>query len=148
MSTPHKHAAILHAVADGKSVHWGFMSQDRWFSENFHLSMLQDEGYKFRVAPHRWQAEIDAIKAGVAVQGRCIGSVAWWPIEAHIDFDSPELEFRIKPEMLRYRVGLFRSVNGTVFTSITDTSFKAGDLDFEASKNFVRWLGDWQEVEA
>ena len=145
MSTPHKHAEILHAVADGKAVHWGFMSQDRWFSENFHLSMLQDEGYKFRVAPHRWQAEIDAIKAGVAVQGRRVGSMRWLNQDVW-DFDQLYAEFRIKPEMLRYRVGLFSDGAQPAYFLTADN--EEHEKQMASRFNFLRWIGDWQEVEA
>ena len=142
MSTPHKHAAILHAVADGKAVHWGFMSQDRWFSENFQLSMLQDEGYKFRVAPHRWQAEIDAQAAGKVIQIRGDGP---WFDDSVPNFGNTSVEFRIKPEAIRYRVALHK-IDGRTYTVTADNEVQESRAADRSS--FQCWIGDWQEVEA
>ena len=51
-----------------------------------------------------------------------------------------ELEYRIKPKTLRYRVALMSNGLG----------FATNDYGVTAhitSANFVKWLGDWQEVE-
>ena len=145
MSTPHKHAALIHAWADGAEVESRSNANPGWDEDSFPSWTTHCE---YRIKPHRWQAEIDAQAAGVEVQGRCIGHVAWWPIEAHIDFDSPELEFRIKPEMLRFRLYKWRGLRtGAVVLSCVSEAH-AAILEPPTSNFFLGWIGDWQEVEA
>jgi len=56
----------------------------------------------------------------------------------------PELEWRIKPEVLKYRVAVMETYRGPYNVMVT-TSF---DKDYmEKQPEFVRWVSDWQEVE-
>ena len=50
-------------------------------------------------------------------------------------------EYRIKPQVLRYRVALMSY--GLAFASTNDSVTAIIN-----NGNFERWLGDWQEVEA
>ena len=141
MSTPHKHAAAIHAWADGAVIE---DYSGKYWAVNPNPSWSLD--YDFCIKPHRWQAEIDAQKAGKAIQARVIGS-KFWTVQSSWDFEIPNAEFRIKPEMLRYRVGLFINLDDAPYTGTVDSEEEA--TDEEKNKDcFVRWLGDWQEVEA
>ena len=150
MSTPHKHAALIHAWADGAEIESRGLADRRPAGMNEWKSLTAPSwhaDFEYRIKPHRWQAEIDAIKAGKAVQGRCIGHVAWWPVEAHVDFDSPELAFRVKPEMLRFR--LYRQHrNEGPWVRVCNSEGHAQLLKSKPDATFGGWIGDWQEVEA
>ena len=73
----------------------------------------------------------------VVVQSRV--GINDWEEWLHPAF-SEKHEYRIKPKTLRYRVALM--TNGLGFTT-TDYGVTA----HVTSANFVKWLGDWQEVE-
>jgi len=79
---------------------------------------------------------------GAKVQHRAHSNDEWRndPNTEHCGFHS-SLEYRIKPKTLRYRVALM--TNGLGFAT-TDYGVTA----HVTCANFVRWLGDWQEVEA
>ena len=56
----------------------------------------------------------------------------------------PILEWRIKPEVLRYRVALMMNSS----RSYIYLAYTASDEMFvKASDAFVKWVSDWQEVE-
>lgn len=56
----------------------------------------------------------------------------------------PELEWRIKPEVLKYRVALMRNSSRPYI----NLAYTASDEMFvKASHAFVKWVSDWQEVE-
>ena len=141
MSTLHKHAVEIHAWADGAVIE--FLSGDGYWVGT--QSPGWNDAIEYRIKPHRWQAEIDAQKAGKAVQGRKVGQSDW---QNRVDwqFETDLIEYRIKPEMLRFRVALFNSGFGHSFIV---ASSEVSEFTLEATNaNFVRWLGDWQEVEA
>ena len=54
----------------------------------------------------------------------------------------PECEYRIKPKTIKYRLYLWQDRQGSTFVVSVNTLESP-----EQSKFFVRWLGDWQEVE-
>ena len=146
MSTPHKHAEYIKALAEGVSVDVRQVGSIFWH-RLIHFFPFDDAGVEFRLTPHKWQAEIDAKKAGKTVQGREIGFDKVWMDDEHWMFSSTNMEYRIKPEMLRYRVGLFINLDDAPYTGTVDSEEEA--TDEEKNKDcFVRWLGDWQEVEA
>ena len=138
MSTPHKQAEILHAIADGNAIESRRIGSFAWYALN-NLSVLDDDDYEHRIKPHRWQAEIDAQKAGKVIQIRGDGP---WFDDSVPNFGNTSVAFRIKPEMLRFRMYKYKSpFTGTV-------SVQATDEDVEGFPYFVSWIGDWQEVEA
>jgi hypothetical protein len=99
-------------------------------------------------APHRWAPIIHAWANGKAVQFKDTSS-RWLDANGlHGCAPSfvPELEWRIKPEVVRYRVALFKTGSNFFYTLTTDEAFN--DKKLEQRPSFVRWLGDWQEVEA
>lgn len=52
-------------------------------------------------------------------------------------------DFRIKPKTLRYRVALLGLT--TPYTNTADSTHQ--ECGFAERSDFIRWLGDWQEVE-
>lgn len=61
-----------------------------------------------------------------------------WDENTRYSFDPPK-------EKIKYRVALFRDEAGTHYTNHTNT--EDGENLIQNNGHFVRWLGDWQEVE-
>lgn len=55
-------------------------------------------------------------------------------------------EYRVKPKTVRYRTFLRKSVSGVHYVEITMETANKEDPR-EQWPQFVRWMGDWQEVE-
>ena len=55
------------------------------------------------------------------------------------------MELRIKPEILRYRVANFAYPNCEPYLCFATTELHI--KHFPENRNFVHWLGDWQEIE-
>ena len=138
MSTPHKHAAQIHALADGKGVDYCRAGDAGW-TPLTQFSAFDDPSCEFLLAPHRWQACIDAQKAGKAVQGRLSGEI-WMDGVWNFNDKNTRAEYRIKPDRIRFRLGKYRDSLGLVEVRvITASGAPSGD-------EFCGWLGDWQEV--
>jgi hypothetical protein len=114
--------------------------------------LMGDGGWGMSTTPHKWASVIHAWKDGKVVQCVYAGGSAWtdWNdaqfARATPEFNSIHLEWRIKPEVVRYRVALCQLSTGLYFTNTADEPTRAGAI--EQSSTFVRWIGDWQEVEA
>ena len=84
---------------------------------------------------------------GAVLQWRCtIGSGRWYDFE-EADLVKPfacDLEWRIKPKTMRYRVALLKT-SCKFWTSAADNQTEAARI--ESLEPFSRWLTDWQEVE-
>ena len=52
-----------------------------------------------------------------------------------------DIEYRIKPEVIRYRVALFK--DGSTVTADNNLEVK----EYETDRLFKKWLTDWIEVE-
>ena len=145
MTTPHKHAESINAIAAGAGVEYACNRFDGWRRVT-HFGTFDIPDCRFRLIPHRWQREIDAQKAGSMLQCRTRDDGRWFDsvVSAH-DFTEPNSEFRIKPPMVWFRVAAMRNKNGLMRTQTVDGAGSERDL-FSDSK-FVCWLGDWQEVE-
>jgi hypothetical protein len=96
--------------------------------------------------PHKWASVIHAWADGKVVQLRLDGE---WVDCTYYDsgngFNAEHVKWRIKPEVVRYRVALFKTDSGSFYILTIDTTFN--DTGVEQKSAFVRWLGDWQEVE-
>lgn len=128
MGTPHKHAALIKAWADGAEIEvltddigpngeqgnsWKLCVLPRWYPE---------EQYRVKPVPHRWQKEMDAAKAGKTIQYRRLPRadhewIDWLPMlyaDKNVSvWTQPDYEFRIKPERVvkQYRAQLSDSGN-------------------------------------
>lgn len=95
--------------------------------------------------PHKYADVIKAWADGAQVQWRhpAGGSPIHW-----LDDASPKwfdtCEYRVKPRVLRYRVGLFGPKQPYVATVDKESSADPGGWD---GSKLIRRLGDWQEVE-
>lgn len=147
MSTLHKHAEFLRAIADGLIVEGQPPRGAEWapWVQVTHLGTLDIEGYMFRIKPHRWQKEIDAQKAGKKIQVRHVGSKIWSGGTVEVaPFLGHPFEYRVKPDTLRYRVGYAKSRHG-LFALVAMNERETSS--WETDPAFVKWIGDWQEAE-
>ena len=98
MSTPHKHAALIHAWADGAEIqarsvgsvtgteYWSGLEEPNWSSS-----------CQYRIKPHRWQAEIARQVAELEAASKPVAVVAAVEVAA----DAPD----ISHDELCYRLG-------------------------------------------
>jgi hypothetical protein len=98
-----------------------------------------------REARKQFAEVVAAWAAGAEIQSRRVGSYDAWQDQLAPVFIG-DLSWRVKPQTIRYRVGISRSEkNGVIYAVFVDN---AEDEEFEQSyPNFIRWLTDWQEVE-
>ena len=93
-------------------------------------------------------AEVVAAWAdGAEIQYRRDDDEAAWQDQSH-PFLLYKLSWRVKPQTIRYRVGLMSGALGR-YTLVVDDEGRANLTEAEVNsyKDFVRWLTDWQEVE-
>ena len=87
----------------------------------------------------------DLIKAwadGAEIQQRHPVDPTYWENIGKFPSWSDNMEYRIKPNTIKYRLYLWQDSRGSAFVvSVNELE------EPEQSKFFVRWLGDWQEVE-
>ncbi len=197
MATPHKHADVIKAWADGAVIEvqtprhhgaWVQMRTDHpeWLTENEYRVKRKwqaemdaqkagkaiqgrspamtggewqdgldwaffEEGswdYRIKPEPHKWQACLDAQKAGKQLQARWATDSEWTDQHPGSTWLCNDLgaEYRIKPAMLRYRLVVRRYPGSTPFVDTVVTDYHAGIV--ENGNSFVRWVGDWVEIEA
>ena len=91
---------------------------------------------------HKHAEELRAIADGKEVEGYFLGI---WK-EANDEYNPlnfPNTVWRIKPQVLRYRVALMGSKSARWLTMIVDSTY-----NIETHDNFIEWIhDDWQEVE-
>jgi hypothetical protein len=102
MNKPHKHAATIKAWADGAEIQvsypqsgqahitwseWETVPDPRWHEE---------QRYRVKPVPHKWQKEIDAQRAGKVVQHRSVAGGEW--VDGIFWLFNSAGEYRIKPE--------------------------------------------------
>jgi hypothetical protein len=147
VSTPHKHAAVIKAWADGAAIECKGCGPMSIWKTVTNPEPIWSTDWEYRVKPHKWQEVIDAHAAGKTIQYTNSGkSFGWfdWPVAGkHTDFDIPNLIWRIKPEVVRFRLALLKLPARQIHAVV---AIAHGDEPPMCS--FVRWLGDWQEVEA
>lgn len=85
----HVHAEIIKAWADGAEIEI-LMSSSMWQPcPHPHWNLVTK--YRVRSVPHKWQAVIDAWKAGKMVQ--------WWSLDPPFESDPPDLIWHDAPPM-------------------------------------------------
>jgi hypothetical protein len=98
MKTPHKHAALIKAWADGAKI-----------------QILNNDG--------QWKDVTDP---------------AW------LDY----MIYRIKPKTIKYRLYIYRRSDWiSPMRSVHICTDPTATFSYESSSTFIKWLGDWQEVE-
>lgn len=137
---PHVHAAVIKAWADGAVIEWR-NPQDhhsKWQSLNPYtvVGWYDNNEYRVKPEPHKWQAVMDAYASGKAIQYRDVTEAKWYdrpqPLPAHY-WDSPYLEWRIKPEVVVKLVRLVTSSSmvGVAFQTPGEANLR---LTFEGDK--------------
>lgn len=98
---------------------------------------------------HPHYDSIVAWAEGKTIQVLCSGDHYWydWKLDDVAPAFCRDNEYRVKPETIRYRTYLLRTV-GVSRHYVCTVSEEANKEDpREEWDLFVRWLGDWQEVE-
>jgi hypothetical protein len=73
-------------------------------------------------------------------------SMSNWIIAEHPLWDK-DSQYRIKPEVIRYRVVLLKNMDGkSKFTQTVDNNKEHEDIESDKGY-FIKWLTDWIEVE-
>ena len=106
--TPHKHADIIKAWADGAEIQHRLDNRDEWYT--------------------------------IPVAGKTQCAPAF----------KPEWEYRIKPQTIRYRNFLWNpSCGWDKGRKVICVCSEQEQLDQPRDQwaGFIKWLGDWQEVE-
>lgn len=85
---------------------------------------------------------LDALAAGKTVIGTAGNTNFHW--DGNGIFGETVASLRIQPEPVRWRPALLKWANGTY--AVVSVPGDSGAADMEDCSNFVRWLGDWQEV--
>ena len=145
MNTPHKHAEVIKAWADGASIEYLHRYNHRWMDVcDNRPEWLTDIEYRVKVIPHKWQHLIDAQATGKMCQMRNIRGTEW--VNGIWDFDNCKAEYRLKPDVTVYRAFLWRPINGTPCVCVCSINEHSKE-DRTKWLGFIRWIGDWQEVE-
>lgn len=89
---------------------------------------------------HKHYDCIVAWAEGKKIQLKWIGSNEWK--DAPHPGWSTEYEYRIKPNTIKFRNYLYKFYDTSYIATV-----KEGEKSPLAMKSFVKWIGDWQEVE-
>ena len=86
---------------------------------------------------------------GKTIQVLCTGDRYWydWKLDDVAPAFCRDIEYRVKPETIRYRTYLHKTINGDLHYVEIVTEADCRMRSPEERPEFVRWLGDWQEVE-
>jgi len=93
--------------------------------------------------PHKHRDLIIAWANGADIQLKNINNI--W-VYVNTPAWENNIEYRIKPEVIMYRVALFDYQN-TVGKSIEITQVIELERSWELTPNFIKWLTDWIEVD-
>ena len=91
---------------------------------------------------HKHAALIKAWADGAEIQEKSVDHGAWVSVNYPVWYNS--MEYRIKPKTIRYRTYLYFSY-GKYTIAVVYTTSEASNCSSHTS--FVKWLGDWVEVE-
>jgi hypothetical protein len=93
--------------------------------------------------PHKHADLIKAWADGATIQCKIRGCPDYWKDLVNPQWDSKE--YRIKPNTIKFRTALVTDFRDYIY------AYSINVLDytqqFEQQPNFIKWLGDWQEVE-
>jgi hypothetical protein len=150
MSNKHKHFDAILAYANGAEIEYSDNGGKDWWAS---LTPCFFPEYGYRVKPHKWQACIDAQAAGKTIQTRWLDDVDGKWADQHCVFDNGSarsMEYRIKPETIKYRVALRQNPQSCGLKTWTDAYNGAAGVDIQGDgsdiNSFVRWVSDVIEV--
>ena len=105
---------------------------------------------EFRI-PHKWQAEMDAQARGEVIEASSDGGKTWGAqiVGRGWRFDDVDMPYRIKPKTVktRVRVAAMGEPNGEDRLWVWSVCNDEHAAETERNQHFLRWLGDWHEVE-
>jgi hypothetical protein len=151
MGTPHKHAALIKAWADGAEIEVRYPScRGGWTNWKGSTNPTWNPELEYRIKPHKYQEVIDAWKEGKDIQFKTDQVPIWCDARKYtsennpLPFDTyPSWEWRIKPPTKKYRLYLYKAMIGYVIGIVEGyQTFNPENMDC-----FVRWVTDWQEIE-
>ena len=95
--------------------------------------------------PHKHAALIKAWAADTNLQfqfrGGGLQSCCWYTMNTP---DWSHQEIRIKPQTIKYRPALFGKLTNKPYVLAVN---EGSEIATNGSDNFIKWIGDWQEVE-
>jgi hypothetical protein len=141
MGTPHKHAALIKAWADGAEIEVRYPScRGGWTNWKGSTNPTWNPELEYRIKPHKHQALMDAYANGAKIQ---ISHKGVWLTCGGDPLWEESLEYRIKPPTKKYRLYLYKAMIGYVIGIVEGyQTFNPENMDC-----FVRWVTDWQEIE-
>lgn len=101
-------------------------------------------GLEWRIRPLPWQEQRDAFKAGKMIQYQYAGRNDWHDCLVAPSW-SEHVKFRIKPKVLPYRLALLKLTSGNLCVVSVNNQYEAKEAERRGS--FVKWDGDWKDVE-
>ena len=93
--------------------------------------------------PHKHAALIKAWADGAEIQCRKAAFCDWADLVQGNPSWMSDWEYRIKPNMIKYRTYLYNSYG----KPIVQTYNHGDSVNPEEQQKFIKWVGDWQEVE-
>lgn len=121
--------------------------------ESWRSSMVELVGESNMNKPHKHRDIIIAWANGAQIQYKCYlvdpsqsCRLFRW-VDINCPFWSEDVEYRIKPSTIKYRNFLWRSATKNPATMCV-VEFDDNNRENRATwVGFIRWVGDWQEVE-
>jgi hypothetical protein len=156
----HPHAECIAAWAQGTPIQFRSARTHSWIDLEPPEALKQQfpafvHDWEYRIKPHRWQHCIDAFKAGKTIEYRYMLGASgvpgpWQTHTSGVCTDVPAFEYRIKPEVVRYRrVVRKHSFGFSYVDTVIDHPQVQQPQSMEESGDFVRWVDtEWQEVSA
>ena len=96
MTTPHKHADILRAIADGKKIEVKGIIDGRWCSASLHVLANSPSDTEFRIVPET--VTINGVECPKPKQGKVTAPYGAITIVLHDSFDSEQIYFATKAD--------------------------------------------------
>jgi hypothetical protein len=93
--------------------------------------------------PHKHAEVIKAWADGAEIQYKDSVYCLWHTIPDPLWVET--VEYRVKPETIKYRVALMRDIGG--YYTNTYNSGIPEEIIYSSYTHFVKWLTDWVEVE-
>lgn len=95
---------------------------------------------------HKHAAVIKAWADGAAVEYRTRSNLPW-KLTGSRPAWNPEYQYRAVPPKIRFRL-LIRQLGSSGRLVVSGVNDKTAERLAETHPTFVRWLGEWQEIEA
>ena len=98
--------------------------------------------------PHKWADVIKAWADGKEIQYRYLHFPDEWMTANMPNFHMDNIQWRIKPETVKYRRYLWNQGKYVAVGALNDNILSTTPHYIERDNNFIRWIDDeWQEEE-